>query len=88
MYRISQLFEEDLKEQDNLENLENMYDDGEDIILTAMEERYQDLNTNPHLFTDEISYVNENGFTREEETALNIARLNDELQDDIVDEDD
>lgn len=77
MYRISALFEEDLEMQDELENLDGLTDDTDDIIIATIDERYP-LECKSHLFENEVPIVNEEGFTEDEETAINIAILNDE----------
>ena len=84
MYRISALFEEDLEIQDALDDID-IIDDGDDLLITAMEERYQQkIEEDPPLF--ENVTVNKDGFTAEEERMLNIDRLNGELDDELPDE--
>lgn len=87
MYRISALFEEDLEMQDELENLDGLTDDTDDIIIATIDERYP-LECKSHLFENEVPIVNEEGFTEDEETAINIAILNDECDLELEHDDD
>ena len=74
--------------QDALEDIELLTDRSEDIILGAIDDRADAIESdNPHLFTNEASELNADGFTEEEERQISMALLNKE-DDFLLDDDD
>lgn len=78
MSLLSALFEEDIEMQDAIEDIEDFADDSQDIILGAMEDRYNKLKEDEvHVLDDEEDLeVNDDGLTAEEETQVNMMMLN------------
>ena len=84
---LDSLFEEDIQMQDALEDIELLTDRSEDIILGAIDDRADAIESdNPHLFTNEASELNADGLTEEEERQISMALLNKE--DDFLLDDD
>lgn len=99
MSRLSKIFEEDIENQDALEDITDLFTDDEDIIIGAMEDRYDAMKESEiHLFTNEASSpIDKDGLTPEEHEAINaallanldasdIAMLDDDGEDDIDDD--
>ena len=86
--RLDSLFEEDIQMQDALEDNELLADRSEDIILGAIDDRADAVESdNPHLFTNEASELNADGHTEEEERQVGMDLLNKE-DDFMLDDDD
>ena len=86
--RLDSLFEEDIQMQDAVEDIELLTDRSEDIILGAIDDRADAIESdNPHLFTNEASELNADGLTEEEERQVAMALLNKE-DDFMLDDDD
>ena len=86
--RLDSLFEEDIQMQDALEDIELLTDRSEDIILGAIDDRADAIESdNPHLSTNEASELNADGLTEEEERQISMALLNKE-DDFLLDDED